>query len=1393
MKFLKMNNKNPIDTGKKTVTGRTIWRNPETGEDYSERTTTFKGKDGRYYTMPTVDKDGNQYSDDQIKDYVDQYGAIDYITGEELPKFKSEKEAIMYAIERSKTRKQEDNPMNQQMSAFQEGGLQDQGGQIEKESGNEVPIGSLKKEVADDVPAMVSEGEFIFPADVVRYLGLEKLMQLRQEAKMGLKQMEAMGQMGNSDEATMPDDLPFGMQDIVIIAGGEEAPDMARGGVIHASNGTDVNPNMQGYLPLYDNRTVQGNTGNTGATNNTGDAITVTTVDDVYKKQMYINTKTGEKKEVVTYKGKPIDPLSAEWVLFTGQTITPTDDLEQATLETGTSRSSGSGSGPVLSEFQKAGGWGMDITTKEGMDMWLREHQRFNKWGHIMTGIATGLTGGLGGLFMSGANAHQRMRILKRQDEILKQMKKLGYSKDQIAQATEAFNGTSNPKLLGGVIGKLLNNIGNVLGLTPVQENNVREAVSNNINNNEKPETIVDNIEEELGEKVYDPASRDPNVPDGISIFSLNNIVKDVNPNAPNALKKYFEEEEDVDFYGTGPDALTPDQLNKKTLPLEEKVYDPSSTDPIRDVSDGISIYQLKRDPTATLEDVNFGAMEDYLKQRQDAWDAKYAATHNTDGTYKRSQEAGPERKLYDVDRRPEFDGKVPEDDIPPPEQLKLTSPFYSPSREAEIAGKGVGLFYPEIRWTEEEKKAERIRRKAEVEDINKIAERMKAERVAQEAEEKALKQGMDDYDQITSGSVPVQDPYYRSDINLLGTDDGRLADASSAFVIDDITKKLTDSQGGSGDPSEDQEFNRQFANLRRRFDSGEITDSQFNTLYDEAKAKADNREKNIKNYIQNTILNSLQGEVEGKLEKDRLVLDSPLTATQQAQMDKDINDMIFYMTDEIMKNPRFQMNWELSRDYENELFNIVDKYIPQEIKDKQGSTEDYKDSLGGKVSGAMSRIEKALSNAISPEPKKELDKALGFISPFYSPSREAEIAGKGGADPIWVDLNRQFPRYTGQTTLRHPQQAMTVDPPASVPIAGLTTLWKARQQQAMTGRDVGIRPDLSYIPTPMSGKGGIRPRRSIEQTFDPATQDVYTPGEMSQKHMGSGPLGTTIFGSTVGGKTSEQAEKERRLQASIQMADQFQTPAFDTSNEQMAAYNKNNVLPTDLGGGDNSLEIQLPEGLPKGLPEGMGVAPPAPYGPEDFYNVRDMAVGKDNVLPTDLGGGALRSDPFVEAEKDRRLQASIQMADQFQTPAFDTSNEQMAAYNMLTMTGEEAANKMQKKRRDLSARKRKKGIVSKRKRDISKDRKDSSGKSLGDKGYKSKLRERQEEKRKRDRKKRTKAFLDRFKSKSTNREKAIASQKSGWKKLGTKLKAKTTKKATGGGGRATGGLMERV
>jgi len=229
--------KPPVDTGEKTISGRTIWNDPETGKDYSERSTTFE-IDGKHYTMPTVSEDGTQYTDDQIRTYVKENGSIDYLTGEELPVFESQDDAIDYAIQRSSTRKQTDMaeggaiPMNNQMQQFAEGGLEDEGGEIDEVSGNKVPIGGTKEGVRDDIPANVSEGEFIFPADVVRFVGLDKLMSIRQKAKMGLQKMEDMGQMGNSDEATIPDDMPFGMADIMVIGDKGEPMEFANGGFV---------------------------------------------------------------------------------------------------------------------------------------------------------------------------------------------------------------------------------------------------------------------------------------------------------------------------------------------------------------------------------------------------------------------------------------------------------------------------------------------------------------------------------------------------------------------------------------------------------------------------------------------------------------------------------------------------------------------------------------------------------------------------------------------------------------------------------------------------------------------------------------------------------------------------------------------------------------------------------------------------------------------------------------------------------------------------------------------------------------------------------------------------------------------------------------------------------
>ena len=94
----------------------------------------------------------------------------------------------------------EGGSVEQMNRLFQEGGMMQEGGTIDPVSGNEVPVGSMQEEVRDDIDAKLSEGEFVFPADVVRFIGLEKLMKIRDQAKQGLQRMDEMGQMGNAEE-----------------------------------------------------------------------------------------------------------------------------------------------------------------------------------------------------------------------------------------------------------------------------------------------------------------------------------------------------------------------------------------------------------------------------------------------------------------------------------------------------------------------------------------------------------------------------------------------------------------------------------------------------------------------------------------------------------------------------------------------------------------------------------------------------------------------------------------------------------------------------------------------------------------------------------------------------------------------------------------------------------------------------------------------------------------------------------------------------------------------------------------------------------------------------------------------------------------------------------------
>ena len=88
--------------------------------------------------------------------------------------------------------------MQKQMSLFEYGGIADDGMTKDPVSGNNIPPGSLAKEVRDDIPAMLSEGEYVVPADVLRYYGVNFFENLRGQAKQGLQNMEQNGRIGGT-------------------------------------------------------------------------------------------------------------------------------------------------------------------------------------------------------------------------------------------------------------------------------------------------------------------------------------------------------------------------------------------------------------------------------------------------------------------------------------------------------------------------------------------------------------------------------------------------------------------------------------------------------------------------------------------------------------------------------------------------------------------------------------------------------------------------------------------------------------------------------------------------------------------------------------------------------------------------------------------------------------------------------------------------------------------------------------------------------------------------------------------------------------------------------------------------------------------------------------------
>ena len=124
---------------------------------------------------------------------------------------------------------------------YAEGGVAET---VDPVSGNDVPPGSLPAEVRDDVPAQLSEGEYVVPADVVRYFGVKVFEDMRMKAKKGMTQMDSEGRIGG--DPMQEEALPFSDEELMTVDTPEDdtMAMMNEGGVVYAANGVDIPPGV---------------------------------------------------------------------------------------------------------------------------------------------------------------------------------------------------------------------------------------------------------------------------------------------------------------------------------------------------------------------------------------------------------------------------------------------------------------------------------------------------------------------------------------------------------------------------------------------------------------------------------------------------------------------------------------------------------------------------------------------------------------------------------------------------------------------------------------------------------------------------------------------------------------------------------------------------------------------------------------------------------------------------------------------------------------------------------------------------------------------------------------------------------------------------------------------